>query len=135
MTSYVWPLQQAVYAALVAAALPHVVKIVDHRIERPKANDFPYVQIGEDGQSLQDDVSCADGSQEILNLHTWSRSRGQKQIKEIMGAIHGALHNTALTVSGLVSCHVFVESGRILDDPDGKTRHGVTTLRIYCREA
>ena len=134
MTSYAWPLQQALYSALAAADITGVSKIVDHRIVDPADSDFPYLQIGEDGQSLQDDVSCANGSQEVVNIHVWSRQRGQKQVKQIRDAVVAALHDTSSAVAGLASCHVFYETARILEDPDGLTRHGVVTFRIHCRE-
>lgn len=133
MASYALDLQTAVYADLVAASIPGLVQIVDHRIVKPKADDFPFIEIGE-SQSIPDDTSCADGSQEIIDLHVWSRVRGQKQIKQIMGRIHDAFHAEALTVSGLASCFAFVEGERIINDPDGLTRHGVVTLRFYSRK-
>ncbi len=134
MPSYSWTLQQAVFAALNAASISGVQSIVDHPKENTPASAFPIIHIG-DVQSIQDDVSCADGSEEYFDIHTWTRGRGFKQCLQIMGAIHDALHNKSLTVTGLSSAHSFVTSERTFSDPDGKTRHGVTTIKINCREA
>ncbi len=134
MSSYSWDLQRAVYFELIAASISGVSEIVDHKIEDPQPSDFPYVQIG-NVSSVQDDVACFDGTEETFDIHSWSRTNGQKEVKQIMGGVHGALHNKHLTVSGLGSVHSFVSGERILDDPDGKTRHGVTTVTIYCRGA
>lgn len=133
MTIYAWGLQTAVYDAIITAAIPGVVKVVDHKISDPKNSDFPFIEIGE-VQSIEDDVSCYDGTQDIFDIHVWSRVRNQKEVKEIMGGIHAALHNATLTVSGLASCFAFVEGQRVITDPDGLTRHGVVTLRIYSRK-
>jgi hypothetical protein len=133
MASYSWDLQTAIYAALVGASIPGVSKIVDAKIADPKKADFPFIEIGE-MQTIQDDVTCADGTQDVTDIHVWSRYRGQKQVKQTMGAVHDALHNTTLTVSGLSSCHAFVESERVITDPDGLTRHGVVTIRTYSRK-
>lgn len=133
MTAYAWDLQKAVYAVLDAAAIAGVTRIVDARITDPADSDFPFVEIGE-LQSIQDDVSCHDGTQDIFDIHVWSRYRGQREVKEIMGGIHAALHDTTLTVSGLASCFALAEGQRVLTDPDGLTRHGVVTIRIYSRK-
>ena len=133
MTGYAWDVQVAVEGALTAASIPGVTRIVDHPIAKPKDDDFPFIQIGE-FQSLQDDTTCSGGSQDIFDIHVWSRYRGQKEVKQIMGAVHAALHDATLSVSGLASCFAFVEDERVLGDPDGLTRHGVVTIRIYSRK-
>lgn len=133
MTSYAWDLQTAIYAELVSASIPGVSRIVDTKITDPKGSDFPFIEIGE-MQSIQDDVSCHDGTQDVFDIHIWSRYRGQREVKQLMGAVHDALHNTTLTVSGLASCFAFVEGQRVITDPDGLTRHGVVTIRIYSRK-
>lgn len=133
MTDYAWDLQVAVEGVLTAASLPGITRIVDHPIAKPSNSDFPFVQIGE-FQSLQDDTTCNDGSQDIFDIHVWSRYRGQKEVKQIMGAVHAALHDATLSVPGLASSFAFVEGERVLDDPDGLTRHGVVTVRIYSRK-
>lgn len=133
MTTYAPDVQGAVYQILSDAALPSVGSITDHKISDPKKEDYPHVQIG-DWLSLPDDVQCADGSEEFLTLHVWSRQRGQTEIKTIIGAIDAALDGVALLVAGLASCHCQIDRARIVEDPDGLTLHGLVTLRIHCRK-
>ncbi|MBA5779495.1 DUF3168 domain-containing protein [Stappia sp. F7233] len=131
MTAYAWPLQQALYAALTDPPLDGVTRVVDHSFADAGNGDFPFVQIGE-AQSLPNDVQCSTGSDEYIDLHVWSRYRGQREVKEIMGAIHAALHQSTLAVDGLSSCFAYVDGQRVFTDPDGLTRHGVVTLKITC---
>lgn len=117
--------QTAVYDALIAAS------VAGGRVHDDVPQDvaFPYVAI-DASQVIADDVTCADGSDEFVDLHIWSRYRGWKEVKEIADAIHGALHAVSLTAAGRTTTHAFVQSFRTLRDPDGVTRHGVITLRI-----
>ena len=134
MSDYDWSLQQAVHTAISDASISDVVDVVDHKKNDPKDRDFAYVQIG-DSDAIPDDVSCANGKEVFFDLHTWARGRrGKKKVTLIMSALHSALHNQTLTVAGLASCHAFVTFERKFDDPDGITLHGVTTLKLLCRE-
>ena len=133
MSDYDWPLQQAVYGALDGASISGVTAISDHPLIDPPATAYPYLHIA-DADKIADDVSCADGKEIYFSIHSWSRHRGKKEITLIMSAIHTALHAQSLTVAGLSSCLAFVTFERLLDDPDGLTRHGVTTLKLLCRE-
>jgi len=123
--------QTAVYQALVAAPLTDAPAITDHP-PTDDDGDYPSIQIGET-MVLSDDVSCADGAETYQTLHVWSRYRGQRQTKRIIGEIHDALHGASLSVAGLQSCHVLIEQWRVMDDPDGLTRHGVVVLTIHQR--
>ncbi len=133
MSSHSWGLQSGTYAVLDGAAIAGVTRITDHKITDPANIDFPFIEIGE-AQFVPDDTVTSNGGEEFLDLHVWSRYSGQKEVKEIMGAIHSALHQTALTVSGLSSCFAYVENARVLDDPDGLTKHGVVTVRFFYNE-
>jgi hypothetical protein len=133
MTSYAWDVQTAVYAVIVAASIPGIAKIVDAPITKPEVSDYPFIEIGA-AQSIQDDADCFNGSEEYIDVHVWSRYRGQKEVKKIMGEVHKALHNTSLVVPALASAFAFVEGSRVFSDPDGLTRHGVLNIRVYCRE-
>jgi len=105
MNDYDWPLQQAVYSAITGASISGLVDVVDYKKIDPGTSEFPYVQLG-DTDALADDVSCRDGKEVYIDLHSWSRERGKKEIKQIMSALHGALHPTGAFGfrSGVLSC-------------------------------
>lgn len=124
--------QKAVYDALVAAGLTGVVSIRDRPNMAPGASDFPFVEIG-NSQAIAADAGGDGGLDETVDLHVWSRSRGQKQVKDIMGEIRAALHLVDLTVTGRAIAHSIMETARVVDDDDGETVHGVITIRIYHR--
>jgi hypothetical protein len=124
------PVQAAIYAALVAAHVVDGDRIVDGSESDPARIVYPYVQIGE-AQTLDDDVVGSAGSDEYLTLHIWSRQRGQKEVKEIAGRIAAAMRALSLAVEGFDSVTVFTRDLRVLEDPDGLTRHGVFTLHIH----
>lgn len=116
----------AIYDALVAAGVSGG-RVYD---DVPEVPTFPYTQIGV-SQTITDDVTCRDGGDEFLDLHVWSRQRGQVETKQIMDAIHVALHDQPLTVTGRDATLVRVDRTRTLEDPDGLTRHGVVTVRVH----
>jgi hypothetical protein len=129
MTSHHWNLQAAIYAALTGANVSGG-RVYD---DVPESPTFPYVQIGED-QAIPDDVSPGDlGVVETISLHTWSRHRGQKEIKDIVSEITDTLHGVSLNVTGRASALVWVRITRIILDPDGLTRHGITDIEIIHR--
>lgn len=124
-----WPVQQAAFAALSAAAA--VTAFVSQRIYDavPPQPTFPYIEIGETSAVPFDTKSWAGEDASIL-LHVWSQYRGRKECKQILDAIHATLHEAALTVSG----HNFVlcryQYSDVMRDPDGLTYHGVIRFRV-----
>ena len=65
----------------------------------PQDAAFPYVTMGE---STARDWGAAGvtGVEATLTLHVWSRSRGRKQVKQVMAEIHRILHDADLPVTG-----------------------------------
>lgn len=118
--------QDAIFDALVAAGVSGG-RVYD---DIPKKPAFPYVQIGV-SQAVQNDVQCREGGDEFIDLHVWSRQRGQMEAKQVMDAVHTALHDQPLTVTGRDVTLVRIDRTRMLMDPDGITRHGVVTVRIH----
>lgn len=133
MANYSFQLQTVIHQMIVAAVAPGVIKVVDHPLINPAADDFPFVQIG-DGQALGADVTGSNGTEQYLDLHAWSRKRGKAEVKGILEELRTAFHGQTLTVPGLSSAHCYVDAERVLDDPDGLTRHGILTLKILCHE-
>lgn len=119
-----WPLQQAIYSALDAALSVPVYDDV------PQDATFPYVTIGED--TVADRGTKAEAGQEFtVTVHAWSRQRGRKEAKEILGQIYAALHEQALTVTGFGVSLVRFEFADSFLDQDGVTRHAVSRYRIF----
>jgi hypothetical protein len=90
---------------------------------------FPYVTIGE-ATEAEFDTDDTVGRESTITLHSWSRTRGASEIKRVMDAIKAALHDADLTVAGEHVVLSLVEFAEVLQDPDGRTLHGVQRLRI-----
>lgn len=125
-------IQKEIYEALVGAAIADVTQIRDTPIAAPSASDFPFIEIGA-GQALPDDAGGDTGIEEYLDIHCWSRAPGQRQVKDIMAAVYAALHHQSFSASGRASAHCWLDSSRVLGQPDGLTRQGVLTFKISHR--
>lgn len=136
MSVFGFACQKALKGALLATAQ------CDGRIydgaSAPQDVEFPWIEIG-DRQVIPDDatgtISGSDsGVSDFFDLHVWSRGyAGKKQVEDIIDVLHGALHGASLTIPGRASALAWMRSIRVLDDPDGKTRHGVINLEIIHR--
>ena len=106
----------------------------------PQANDagsavaFPYVALG-DTVEVQWDTDDSVGRETVQAVHTFSRYKGKKELKNIMDAIKAALHQASLAVSGQVVILVHWENTDSFLEPDGVTRHGVQRFRIITEGA
>jgi hypothetical protein len=125
-----WPLQQAVYDALrnataVQALVGNPARIYDHV---PAETVFPYLIVGE-SQTIDWSTKSYSGVAAEFAIHSWSRGRGRKQVKEILDAVHGVLHQAALAVTGHNVIELRFRSAESLLDEDGLTWHGVTRFR------
>lgn len=120
-------LQVAIYAAVDAALTQDVYDAVP---DGTADDDFPYVTVN-DIQALDWSTKSFVGQDFAVNLHVWSRYAGNKEIQDIYTALHTALHNAALSVSGAstVICRYEASQTPFLD-PDGRTRHGVIRFRV-----
>lgn len=90
---------------------------------------FPYVTIGDD-TALEWDTDTSVGKEATLTIHSWSRYRGRKEVKQIQGAIYDVLHLSNLIITGYYSVLMRSEYSETLVDPDGLTRHGVQRFRL-----
>jgi hypothetical protein len=124
--------QKAIYTALTTANISGIKHIRDTPIAKPSDDDFPFIEIGA-GQTIAADAGGDNGIEEYIDLHCYSRARGQKEIKVIMEAIYNALHHVTLSVTGRTTSFCWFEDGRTLTDADGLTRHGVQTFKINHR--
>lgn len=123
--------QAAIYA-LLATGSPTVAegRVYDDVPDNPT---YPFVQIA-GSQMIPDDLDPGDnGVSEFFDLHVWSRERGFKQARNIMGAIKDILHKASLTIPGRASAHCWVRGDRLFREEDGTTRHGIVSIEIIHR--
>lgn len=134
MTSASFALQKAIVAALSGDAsvvsLLGGARIYD---DVPNRTEFPYMTIG---QTTERDWSTGTdlGSEHLVTLHVWSRTKGRKQADEVMAAARSALHDQGLALVGhrLVNLrHEFSDARR---EPDGETFHGISRFRAVTEE-
>ena len=125
-----WELQKAVYAvlstdaALLASAVTGVFDDVDEDYD-----GFPYITVGEDN-IVERDTDGSEGYTASITVHTWSRVKGQQEVKTLQGLVYTALHRVPLTITGF-DCILCRQTEQIsLRDPDGQTRHGVQTFEL-----
>lgn len=119
---------QVAIAAAVDAAITQ--EVYDHVPDGLADDAFPYVTIN-DIQALDWSTKTFIGQDFAVNVHVWSRYSGNKEIQDIYDALHAALHNAALSVSGAstVICRYEASQTPFLD-PDGRTLHGVIRFRV-----
>lgn len=127
-------LQAAIYTELTnnAPLMALVVGVYDD-VEQvaDSGNDasYPFVVIGED---IYTDWSTDTtlGAEVNLSIHTWSRYRGRKEVKQIHDAIYTALNRINLVINNQELTTIdFVQSQSFLDS-DALTRHGVIEFRL-----
>lgn len=124
-----WELQQGLRTRLAGySGLSSLVgtRVYDHV---PQDAAFPFVVIGDDTM-IPFDTHSTIGGEHTVQVHTWSRYRGNAETKQIQSQIYNALHRYALTVSGgtMVDCQC--EYAETFLDADGLTMHGVTRFRV-----
>ena len=130
MTDFAVTLQTVVYNALLASN-PLTTKLGGNNIYDfvPENTAFPYVKIG-DQTMVDDGTKTKKGTDFTLMIHTFSRYRGSKEIKEIMSLVYDVLHESSLSVSGAMNNMRF-EFSDIIKENDGLTTHGVQRFRVF----
>lgn len=136
MADYSWPLQQAVYARITGAS-PAVAgaRCYDHV---PDDVVFPYLRI--DGAQAMPDTGTKNGASgdegviSYIDIHSFSRYRGGKELLEISSRLHDLFDGASITMTGRASALAFIDATRgPLREADGLTRHLITTLKIIHR--
>lgn len=134
-----WPLQQAIYdalktdATLIALLAEGASGVYDHV---PQDSDFPYVAIGESDQRPGElETKTEDGFEERVTIHTWTRTFGKNEVKNIMAAVLDALDKAALSVTGYTLVDLRFDFGTVMIEDDGVTRHGVQRFRAWTAPA
>jgi hypothetical protein len=123
-------LQQAVYLRLSGfSGMPDVYDHVPQAADGGSSVPFPYVTLGDDIH-VPFDTDDSVGSEATITLHTWSRARGRKEVKDIQATIRDALQRFELEVDGFALVTVEFDSSESFMDPDALTRHGVSRFRV-----
>lgn len=122
-----WSIQKAVFAALTGdtVLMARIIGVFD---QVPEGTAFPYVTIGE-ATAVDWSTKTSIGQSHTLTLHTWSRARGRQEAKELMGLIHGALHNQSLALDGHELVLLQYSFSETMLDEDGRTTHGILRFR------
>lgn len=123
------PLAGLLAKSVVNKTKPAIYDNVPQVADSGKDANFPYVSIGEDTLVDWDTVTSV-GKEATLTIHSWSRDRGRKEVKDIQGAIYDTLHLSSLMVTGYTTVLIVSEFSETLSDPDGITRHGIQRFRL-----
>lgn len=128
MSDYAVAVQTAVYDALNGnSSLTSSVSGIYDFV--PESTSFPYVKVG-DQTMVEDGTKDKKGSDFTLMVHTFSRYRGSKEIKEIMSLVYDILHESSLSISGAMNNMRF-EFSDIIKESDGLTTHGVQRFKTF----
>jgi len=123
-------LQRAVFDRLSGfSGLPEIYDHVPQQADSGSNVPFPYVTIGEDTH-IPFDTDDSVGSEATITIHSWSRSEGRAEVKEIQTGIRSALQRFELDVNGFALVTIEFESSESFMDPDAMTRHGVSRFRV-----
>jgi len=135
MASAEWEVQQDIYSVLrndatVKTLVGDPARVYDHVLQDPT---FPYIVIGE-AITVDESTFAKFGQEHTVDVDSWSQYRGLSEVKRIMSAIQGALHEATFTLSGFVHGGTVQIFSQALNDPDGLTRHGVQTFKVVTLE-
>jgi len=113
-----------------------LVALIGTRVyDQPAAGAVaPYITFGP-SDVVPQDVDCIDGRIETLQLDVWSEAQdGKRECKAICDAVRAALHRFAAEPVTGALVEMEIELTRVLDDPDGRTSHGVVQVRAMLEE-
>lgn len=128
-----WGLQAAVFTRLKNdAALTTTLGAAVYD-DVPDGAAFPYVVIG-DATEAPNDTMGRTGRDITITVHSWSRYKGQKQIKQLQNRVDELLDRWTPTVAGWNTTKMLHEFYETFRDPDGITRHGVSRYRIHVHQ-
>jgi len=127
-------LQKAIFAALGAnAALTSVVgtRIFDHA---PANAAFPYITFGR--TSVYDwSTGTESGTEQLFTLHVWSKSKGKKEVLEIMELARETLHDAALELEAHRLVNLRLEFSEARYDDRNEAHHGLLRFRAVTEPA
>jgi len=121
--------QTAIYTRLVGYSPLSGVYVYDG-IPQGATAIYPSITIGEDISTAWDTDEKL-GANIVLAIHTWSRTAGRHETKDLQGKIFDALARYEMTVTGYKLVTMEFEGEESFLEPDGETRHGVSKFRVY----
>ena len=130
MSSASWALQQAVFATLsMSEDIKDLVGDPPRLFDAvPRSSAFPYIVVGEDGESNWDTATEA-GSEHALAIHIWSRAGGRKEIKLAAEAVRDALHGAQLSLDGHTLVDLRFVAAEFSRENDGETFRATVRFR------
>jgi hypothetical protein len=128
--SFETEIQKAVYERLSGySGMPDVYDHAPQSSDSGTDTPFPYVTLGDDTH-IPFDTDDSVGAESTITIHSWSRSRGRAEIKQIQGTVRAALQRYELEVDGFDLITIEFDFSESFMDPDTFTRHGVQRFRI-----
>lgn len=92
-------------------------------------SDFPYTVIGDDTAQAWDTDDTL-GKEVTITLHVWSRYRGSKEVKQILGEIYGLLHRARPEIDGYTVIDTLCEFTETRREMKPMIRHGIARYRM-----
>lgn len=111
--------------------------LIGDRINPPQSKEWPgsYIMLG-DGQNVPDLAECIDGSEVFFDVHIWSRKDASfSDVNKIAANIWKALSGAAISLTENRCVDLIRGNMLKLRDPDGRTLHGVLTIRVLTEPA
>lgn len=132
MTEASWPLQKAIYDALVAngALAALVTGVYDHV---PASAVLPYVTLGPASAADWSSASF-DGQDHDVTVDVWSEAPGHGEAKQILAAVYAALHGVDLALDGASLVMLRYRFSDVFTDADGEAVHGVMRFRALTHQ-
>ena len=134
MSDHTVDLFEALFATLAADATLSALIGAGHVHDHVKPGaPCPYVVIGDVTAA---DVSGAlvDAQEHTITVHCWSETPSTLQVKQMIAAVRGALHQASLTLTAGQCRNLRCEYHETLRDPDGITHHGVMRFRAVTQD-
>lgn len=131
ITPSVWPEDTLDWTPAVQTPAIPVYDSVPFQPDGTPQVNFPCIVIGDDTLAPWDTDDSL-GTSATITLHVWSRYLGKREVKEIQGRIYAALNRQAanLSAAGYRFVDSLYEFSEIVEEIDGKTRHGISRYRI-----
>lgn len=122
-------LQEAIIAALARSSA--VRRLVGERIfdEAPHGTPFPYVSLGPETAGPFE-AQEVDGWDAFMQVDSWTETPGRVEVRRIMAAISGALHDAPLALRGHHLVMATLQFQTTVPEPGDVHMHGVQRFRF-----
>ncbi len=133
MSSPMEELQRAIFDRLTTD--PSVVSLITGVFDKPGMSEAtPYLTFGPVDWS-EDDADGLTVREISAQLDVWSIAQdGKREAFQILDAVRRSLHLYAVDLGENALVEMRVMSGKVMNDPDGITLHGVLTVTALVQE-